>query len=691
MKNNCSKKTWAISAVLLSSIYLHAVEGVDPVEGPNDLPPQEDNVLKADNNLIKDDEPMLTEETAVTKDVFINSLTLVDESLPQVLNLLERWTDRILVQANNLPKAVFNLNIPMPLTKEEAISILKSALSANGIAVVPLNDKALRIVPLTRAKSSAPKFIEREQLEKIPGSQEIGCCLFRVNNLVAREAARNFTPLLTPLNSSVVTLDKANSILVTDTLCNLQHLDRILKNVDKVGDVKDAILFFYPKNAKAEDLKKNFENLQQGALKCYLLGNTSFAADKNTNLFIAVTPKGNEKLIQEFFDKLDNNVDPLIQHHVFRVQHGSSKEITEMIKKLMQQKRQSDTNNGEAFSEQLKVECDDRLNAIVAYGTPSDMRQIQTLVNQLDVVLPQVRIEVIIAEVKLTKGQASGLESFGYNVDARKATHTLSSVNFASLVGGKESAVIKTLKAPGFSMDAVFNVAKTNANVSILSSPTLLTTHAREASLKISETRPYATGSIRDDTNNTTKNTYEKVDAGIELTVKPLIGLNGIIQMEIDQHVDNFVLTDTNSNAQSPTIQRRQAKSFISVQSGEMLVLGGIKQKEITDTKRRMFILGDLPILGDTLFSSKAKQEEVKELIIFIRPFLLADNTSSKQDAELYKSHLENETREEVEAYQKNGHFSKKSIFTENKRRKLYKGRPTLHGKRLRLRSNVNK
>ena len=159
------------------------------------------------------------------------------------------------------------------------------------------------------------------------------------------------------------------------------------------------------------------------------MGNTSFAADKATNLFTVVTPKGNEPLIRQFVEKLDVNIDPLVQHHVFRIQHGSAKDTTELVKKLMQQQKQlanaagtsAANSNTEAFSQNLSIECDERLNAIVAYGTPSDIRQIQHLVDQLDVILPQVRIEVVIAEVALLKGQSSGLETFGYsNLDANK-------------------------------------------------------------------------------------------------------------------------------------------------------------------------------------------------------------------------------------------------------------------------------
>ena len=696
-------KPFSITAVLISSSLLgYSAFGAEEEQSVN-LPPIParvepvatgiPSVVSESNRLVLDESSMAELLAQDTEAVFVDSLTLVNESLEQTLSLLGQWTNKILVPGNNLPKVSINLDIQVPLTRSEAIAILKSALTANGIAVTPMGDKALRVIPINRAKSSTPSIKDRDSLRTLPGSQEICSCLYRLNNLTAREAARIITPWVTPLTSSVVTLDKANSLFVTDALSNLQHLDVILQTIDKVGDIQESILFFDVKNISAEEMKRKFEDLQKGALKCYLLGNTSFVADKHTNLFIAVTPKGNEALIRQFVNKFDVNVDSLTQHHIFKIQHGSCKDMTEIIKRLMQQEQHTNRDQGsenvnnqkDSFSSQLSVECDERINAIVAYGTPADIRQIQNLVDQLDIVLPQVRIEVIIAEVKLGKGQASGLENFGYTLSKDKSNDHTITTQIAKIPGGNEAFKLDRLNFPKFGMDMIINTAKTDSNISILSSPTLLTTHAREASLKITETRPYMTGTktkIGSGTNDPdiNDNSYERVDAGIELTVKPLIGTNGVVQLEIGQKVDNFAANS--AGAHLPYINRREAKSFISVHSGEMIVLGGLKQKEITDQKKKMFLFGDIPLLGEALFTSKAKAEEIRELIIFIRPYVLSDLEVAKENSEEYKADLEKVTQEEVNNYVQTGQFLKRDIFETKKRRKTIQG-PKLQGKNI--------
>ena len=210
------------------------------------------------------------------------------------------------------------------------------------------------------------------------------------------------------------------------------------------------------------------------------------------------------------------------------------------------------------------------------------------------------------------------------------------------------------------------------------------------------ETRPYlssvqtklGTGANDADVSNTN---IDKVDAGIELTVKPLIGTNGVVQLEISQKVDNFSQESTvvgGRDLRMPHIRRREAKSFVSVQSGDVLVLGGLKQRELTDSKKRMFFFGDLPFLGDALFSSKVKREEIKELIIFIRPKVLSNPEAATQDTEEYISNLSRSTQENVSNYLTKGQFLKDDRF-ETKTKKRRKERPVLHGKRLKARLPV--
>ena len=71
-------------------------------------------------------------------------------------------------------------------------------------------------------------------------------------------------------------------------------------------------------------------------------------------------------------------------------------------------------------------------------------------------------------------------------------------------------------------MNMVFNIAKTNNNIRLISVPTIVTTHNKEALIIVGESRPIITGSQSDITGGTfTRSTVQYRDIGIELTRDP--------------------------------------------------------------------------------------------------------------------------------------------------------------------------
>jgi general secretion pathway protein D len=618
---------------------------------------------------------------------YVDSITLSDATVQQTLETVGKLEDRTVIIPNNLPSNVrINLNIPMRITKEEAIVGLKSVLSANGVAVSPMGEKYLKASPINRAKNDAPPLLEGQSIGNLVPSQEVCSRIFPLSNLTAREASRIVYSLLTPGSSAVVALDKANSVLITDTLSNLQHIEMLFGKIDRVGEVSEEVTFFTLKNVSASDAKTRMDSLQNGVLKRYFYGTTSFEADDRTNQLIAIAPPGNSPLINQLVGGLDVSVTPLTQTRVINVKHGSSKDLTDLAKKIVQQQNESTDRNvaitgpqpnpagGESaarFSKNLSIEADERSNSVVVYGTPTDIQQITDLVNKLDVVLPQVRIEVIIAEVRLKKGEVSGLETFGYRVNDRTTNATYTpSLGSSGISGGNvraskifgsakigDSTINLGLKP--FSLENVLGMAKQNDNVTVLSSPVLITSHNREASIKVAESRPYISHSVSkvgDRANDpaTTSNEIKQEEAGIELTVKPLIGLNGVVQMEITQVIDDFStssVTAPGTSMQLPYIVKRKIQSFVAVNSGEVVALGGLKQRNFKDTKKKMLLLGSIPLFGEKLFTNKDKEEEVKELIVFIRPQALTNLEEATDNSRAMMEKLTETNRTNVQDY----------------------------------------
>lgn len=424
-------------------------------------------------------------------------------------------------------------------------------------------------------------------------------------------------------------------------------------------------------------------------------GNTSFDSDERTNQLILITHASNIPTFRRFIDTLDVDSAPITQSKVFSLRYAESTKVVDVIQQVINGQKQSfkeeesrnkklpgdqaaklaEGRDSLQFSNYITIVADDRSNAIVAYGTRSDLNQVSNLVEEIDVLLPQVRIEVVISEVALRDQGQRGIDSFGidwnknkngaleFKVDGPTASG-LDNKLFALTAGGNNLS--------NATIAAVLGTAERDSDVSILSAPTIVTTHNQEGKIEVVQQRPILAQQNTDTTNtNSITSTINYKDIGIVLTVKPLIGLNGVIQMEITQRVENVVATQVINNIEQPIIGKREAKSFVSVNDGEMIVLGGLQENIRSESKNKMFLLGQLPIIGG-LFTSDTHDYERRELIIFIVPHLISNTVAGNRDAELLISRSEN--KEQVLTYVDTGKFPEIKTTNEPKKKKRKMG-----------------
>jgi general secretion pathway protein D len=645
---------------------------------------------------------------------YVEKLILNDEALPQVLAVLEQLTGKTILRDQKLPTIKINIRIQHPITQEEAILALESVLNLNGIAIVEMGENFLKAVNAKQAPSQAPKLVDQSLLDDIP-SQSVYSKFFVLKYLNAPAFQKLIMPLLTPSLSSVIVFESSNGIFITDCMSNLQRVEDILQRVDRPLTVREEIFFYTARNAQVAALKERLVALQNGGLKKYLYGNVSFEADDRSNQLMILAPSENLAFIRKIIEGLDVDRDPLVRTEVFRIRHGAAKDLAEVIKKVVENQRRQEerantyrlaqqrlsqvsrgmsslptadgkqtppetSDSGDAsgenqaiqFSKALSLEADERSNSILAYGTQSDIAQIRSIISKLDIVLDQVRIEVVVAQVRLNKGQVSGLETFGISRDVNDASATGNGAWVRTTAGRHDVRVnVSTpnnfLQVTGnpmkhFALSTVFQTARDDENVKIMSAPTIVTTHNREAVIEVGESRPIITSSSTDQSNPAHRRsdvTYKNI--GLKLKVKPFIGSNGVIQMEIEQTVEKPQGSVTIDGNSQPVISKRQANSFVSVANQDVVVMAGLQEKEQSFDKSKLWLLGDLPLLGDTLFSSRNRTETTVELIIFIKPTIIVQPL----DEEIY---LEKRARtagvyEDLKHYEEAGSFPESSPF----------------------------
>ena len=287
---------------------------------------------------------------------------------------------------------------------------------------------------------------------------------------------------------------------------------------------------------------------------------------------------------------------------------------------------------GLQFSEQLTIVADERSNSLIVTGTKRDIEQARQLIEKIDVLLPQVRVDVVIAEVSLNKNDGSGISQFGFNYAGNWDQSYITGIESdrISLTPFEENTGIRPTS---LSMNMVFNIAKSNSNIRLINVPTIVTTHNQEATIIVGESRPIVTGSQSDFSGvGSVRSTVQYRDIGIELTLTPLIGADGSIQLQIDQTVDNLGGSVEIDGNEQPIITRRQATSSVIVSDGELITLAGFQEAFASEGRDTIGILGEIPILN-LLFRPRTNSNRQQELIFFIRPKILKTSADAHQDA----------------------------------------------------------
>lgn len=270
-----------------------------------------------------------------------------------------------------------------------------------------------------------------------------------------------------------------------------------------------------------------------------------------------------------------------------------------------------------------RIIADDANNSIVAFATAEQFGVLENAISRLDAMANQVFLEATIAEVTLTDSLAYGLTWF------------FQSGEFTAGFSDADNGAVAQ-KFPGFSVlfsgqdgRAALSAVAGLTDVKILSAPSLMVLDNRTATLQVGDQVPVVTQSAVSVTNPDAPivNSVSLRDTGIILNVTPRVNDSGLVILEIDQEVSDVVATQS-SGIDSPTIQQRRITTSVSVRDGQSVALGGLMRERLSDTKTKIPLLGDVPLLGK-LFTTTTTEARRTELLVMITPRVVRSTDAS--------------------------------------------------------------
>ncbi|RGE42702.1 type II secretion system protein GspD [Comamonas testosteroni] len=303
------------------------------------------------------------------------------------------------------------------------------------------------------------------------------------------------------------------------------------------------------------------------------------------------------------------------------------------------------------------IQADPTTNSLIITAPAPLYRQLRAVIDKLDGRRAQVLIEALIVEVTADKaaqlgvqwssiirnnGRVLGVLGNGTSISGIPNifgvagavsdlvnTGTVSKDNASGITGMKGASLGFTQTVNGStSLGALVNLMQGDGDTNILSTPNLMTLDNEEASIMVGENIPVPGTTTLTSTNNPFT-TYDRKDVGTLLKIRPQINENGTIKMAVYQESSAVKEGITNSG-QGPTTTKRSIESNVLVEDGSIIVLGGLIADQYSQSQERVPLLGDLPFVGN-LFRNTSRSRKKTNLMVFLRPTVLRDATSSSQ------------------------------------------------------------
>lgn len=272
------------------------------------------------------------------------------------------------------------------------------------------------------------------------------------------------------------------------------------------------------------------------------------------------------------------------------------------------------------------------LNGVILSGSEPRIAEIKSFLRQLDQLVPVVTIEVLIVDVQKSRGVTTGITAgIGEGAPEESGGGLLPSVDY-NLTSGSINALINSFN--GFGIFNLGNVSpgfyvgiqalETDGTLKLRSTPQLSTLNGHEATLSIGETEYYL--EVRNDiigNQNPTVSTsqvYKPVNADLSLKILPIVSSEDFVTLDIEVNQSDF--TARISPTAPPGTVQRKFKSMVRVRNKEMVMLGGLEEKEANRSGRGLPLLSRIPVLK-WIFGSRSANSRKSKLTIFIRPTVI--------------------------------------------------------------------
>ncbi len=271
----------------------------------------------------------------------------------------------------------------------------------------------------------------------------------------------------------------------------------------------------------------------------------------------------------------------------------------------------------------VQIEADPRLNAVIVKDLSDRMPIYERLIASLDKPQKLVEVELVIADVNSSRLEDLGVDwSLGFDKG---------STNIGIGVGNPASAALRNgltfataITGDPFSFLSRIRALESTGDARILSRPTILTFDNVEALFDQSESF-FVKLEGQDEVD------LAQIEVGLLVKVTPhLISESSRTRVQMLIDIEDGSLRPDEEVDQLPTVVKATLSTQGIVNQQQAMVVGGFYRERQIDTLAKVPVLGDIPLIGWTLFRQRRQEQESIVRLFVMRPIVI-DETGERQ------------------------------------------------------------
>ncbi|MFT7879463.1 MAG: type II secretion system secretin GspD [Sulfurimonas sp.] len=541
-------------------------------------------------------------------------------------------------------KGKVNFVSTKPIKKSSLFTLTNVILSSKGLTlidqgefyrVVKSNDAASEGVPVSGS-------IKGDTMRTV---------MFPLQNSNAAVVRAKIKPLLNR-SDKVISFKENNVLAVTAQPRTLASISKVIKAVEERGEKTSVVVRL--QNSSVKDIFSNASNMAKKLFPHTIESEkVDIFEDGATNSIILVGKPENTRRMIKYIKQLDIKGESVTQKmYVVRLKNSNVEEMEKILSQLISQMNNMTPDKPAKKGEKPKkamVVSDVERNALIILATSEQMKNIRETVSKIDIPKVQVYVKARIVEVNKNLAAQIGMR-YGFEGGAITSQGLFSA---AANMGASSLLVSPTLLGflntqqtrydtngnPYTSTDKPFqfdsNISKVfalgaqvdlleqNGAAHILSEPSILCTNNKEAEIYVGQTQSILTQAQQSTQGQgNIINNYSREDIGITLKVKPRLSSNNQVTLEVVTEIED-VLPGSSSSADRPTTTKRKVTTNAIVNNGETIILGGLIKRSNGEGKSQVPLLGDIPIIGEYLFSTNSDVESEENVVIYLTPYIV--------------------------------------------------------------------